>query len=140
MDVSAKSRHRTLGEVCDANDALCAQVAELQRENERLQAELSALRNSVRHKRVAELEARLADARRSVRATEQQLREVTAERDRLREALEESLLWLREAQARYGSKFGSEQDEEFQRYLPPVIDKAQAVLGPRPRRLPNDPS
>jgi len=40
------------------------------------------------------------------------------ERDSLREALEETLLWLREAKERYGSKFGSEQDEEFQRCLP----------------------
>jgi len=50
-------------------------------EFERLQAELSALRSSAHHERVADLEARLADARRSVRATEQQLRDVTAERD-----------------------------------------------------------
>jgi len=48
-------------------------LAELQRENERLQAELSALRSSVRQQ--------------SVRATEQQLREMTAERDRLKGVL-----------------------------------------------------
>jgi hypothetical protein len=63
-------------------------LADLQRDNERLQAELTALSSIVRHERVSEIECRLADARRSVLATEQKLREVTAERDRLLKGLE----------------------------------------------------
>jgi len=68
-------------QLLDAYESKCADhratlrlYTPLVKAHEKLQAELSALRNSVRQK--------------SVRATEQQLRDVTAERDRYREALE----------------------------------------------------
>jgi len=58
---------------CGDHRATLRLYTSLVKAHEELKAELSALRNSVRQQ--------------SVRATEQQLREVTAERDRLRERL-----------------------------------------------------
>jgi len=60
---------------CGDHRATLRLYTPLVKAHEELQAELSALRNSVRQK--------------SVRATEQQLREVIADRDRLRKGLEQ---------------------------------------------------